>query len=44
MYSLQMSEGSRVDKIIRQRVRVGAKSVDVSAAVGVYLVSQWENF
>jgi len=39
MYSLQTSEGNRVDKIIRQRVRVGDKSVGISAAVEVYLVS-----
>jgi len=37
---LQTSEGNRVDNIIRQRVRVGAKSVGISAAVEVYLVSQ----
>jgi len=44
MFSLQTSEGNRADKIIRQRVRVGDKSVGISAAVEVYLVSQWDNF
>jgi len=44
MYYLQTSEGNRVDKIIRQRFRVGSKSVGISAAVEVYLVSQWDNF
>jgi len=42
MYSLQTSKGNRLDKIIR--VRVGAKSVGISAAAEVYLVSQWDNF
>lgn len=32
-----------VDKIIRHRVRVGGKSVDISATVEVFLV-QWDNF
>jgi len=44
MYSLQTSKGNRVDKIIRQHVWVVSKSVGISAAVEVCLVSQWDNF
>lgn len=44
MDSLQTWMGNGIVEIIRQRVWVGDKPVDVSAAVDIDLVSQCNNF